>query len=102
MTVRCINNDCVDTCIHQQAQALFKIIANANSRADTQTAHIIFTGIGVFTDFFDILDGNQTLKGITIINNEQFLNAVLMEMFFGLFECGTRRNGDQFVFGHDI
>ncbi len=77
-----IDDDGVNPCIYQQVQSLFTIITNTDCGTNPQAADIIFTGVGVFTHFLDILDGDQALKCTIGIDNQQLFNAVFVQVFF--------------------
>ena len=100
MSVGGIDDDQVDTGPHQGLQALFPVRTDADRRPGPQAADLVLAGRGVLADLLDVLDGDQPLEGVIVVHHQQLLDAVLVQMVFGLLQGGARRDGDQVFLGH--
>src|SRR4029077_16219833 len=87
---------------HKFRGALKKIAGRSDGSAHTQPALIVLAGAGVLQFFLDVLDGDETFELVMIVDDEQLLNAVLVENQFSFFKRGADRDGNQVLFGHHV
>ena len=74
-----INNQYINASGNQCGNTLVCTLTYANRGAYTQSTLIVLTGMGMLFSFVDIGNGNQTFKLKVIIDNQHFLNSVLMQ-----------------------
>ena len=102
MSVRRIHHDDIHTRGNQNFSTSDTIRANSRRRADTQAPLRIFRGVGMRLSLFDVLDRNQTNATILVINDEQFLDPMLMQQSLGFIHADILANRHQFLFCHQL
>src|SRR5262249_29937181 len=87
----------------QQLLSAFQIIARCSYRGAYPQAPVdILGGAGIFDLLLDVLDGDQTLQVESIIDHQEFLDAMPVENLFGFFERGAHRYRYEVFLRHDV
>ena len=102
MTVGAVHHDHIHSRILQGRHPRHGVLAHADSGAHPQTSQLIFTGVGIFHDFKNVLDGDQTFEASQVVHHQQLFNAVLVQQFFGFLKGYAHRSRDQPILGHDF
>ena len=84
----------------QFLRALQKISGGADGRAHAQPALRIFRGVGIFQLLLNVFDRDQALQVVLVVDDQKFLDAMLVQNFFRFFERGADGNGDEVFLGH--
>ncbi len=79
MAVRGVDNDAIDAGIHQHQRAVVTLVADGRSRSDAQAAFGVLAGIGIERRLLDVLHRDESDAAPVVIDDEQFLDAVLMQ-----------------------
>src|SRR5579872_4863148 len=85
----------------QLLSPLQEIAGSANGRAHPQASMGIFSGIRILQLLLDIFYGDQSLEIVFVVDNQKFLDAMLVENFLSIFKGCPYRDGDQVFLGHD-
>ena len=59
-------------------------------------------GVGVLQLLLDVLDGDEALEFVLVVDDEELLDAVLMEDVLGLLQGGADGDGDEVGLGHHV
>ena len=102
MAMGCIHHDQIHACFHQQVHPLIRIRPDADGRAHAQPPMFVLAGIRVFDTFFDVLDGDQALQLELLVDDRQFLDAVLVEDLPGLLQRRAFRRRHELLPFHDL
>src|SRR5229473_6930124 len=92
MTMRRVDHETVHTSLDQFICALAEVARGANRRGHSQTTEIVFCRRRILDRLLYVLHRNETLDPFVAVNNEQLLNAMLLQYSLGLFE--RRADGD--------
>ena len=95
MTVRGIHHDHVDPGLGQELDALFRTLAHADRRADTQAALLVLAGQRMLAGLEDILYRHQPAQFKCIIDHQHALEAVLVHQAARFFQAGIFLDGNQ-------
>ena len=79
MAVGGVDDDDIDFRPDQFADALQIITCGADRGADTQSALVIFGGQRIFDLFGDVFDGDQALQILILVDDQQLLDAMLVQ-----------------------
>ena len=102
MAMSGIKDQHIHASLYKGCGTIIPITTHTNGGTNTQTPESVFTGIGVFTNFFNILDGQKPFEIILIIHHQQLFDSVLVQQPFGLHLTNPHRNSDQVFAGHDL
>ena len=102
MTVGRVEHDHVHPGLDQGLGARQHLGPDADGRAGQQPTHVVLGGVRVLLDLLDVLDGDQSLEPAVLIDDEQFLDAVLVEQGLAVGQVDAHRRGDQVLAGHDV
>src|SRR4029077_14267117 len=76
--------------------------AYSDCRRDAQAAALVLAGVGIFLRLLDVLDRNQSDATIGIVDDEDFLDAMLMQEAFGFIGLHALAHRDKAVLGHEL
>ena len=93
--VRGVDDDDVDLGVDERARAVDAVLARADGRGHAQTSEGILRGLRVAARLLDVLDGDEALEVAVLIDDQQLLDAVLVENFARLLERRADRHGDR-------
>ena len=86
-----------------QRGGAFQIVAGcAEGRADAEAALFVFGGVGVFQFLLDVFDGDQAFEFVVAVDDQQLLDAMLVQDELGFFKGGADGDGDEVFFGHHV
>ena len=102
MPVRRVDTQHIDAYFDQGFGALDEIATYADGRAYPQSPLLVFTRIRVFHLLHDIFDGNHPRQAPVVVHHQHLFDAVFVEQFFGLFECGAFGHRHQVFAGHQF
>lgn len=102
VAVRGIDDDHVATGRNEAFGALEAIFADRRCSSDAQTSLSVLRGVGVLRRLLDVLDGDEADAIVSVIDDDQFFNAVLMEQALGFFLRNVALNGHQILLGHQF
>ena len=94
MTMGRIDDDNIDFGSNQGGQAIHQIRPDPYRSSGQQSAFAIFGRVRIFLPFFDIFDRNQAFEIPFVINQRQFLDPMLAENLFRIFQRGSHRCRD--------
>src|SRR2546425_12867422 len=92
MTMRRVDHETVNTSLDQFVGALAEVASGANRRGHSQTTEIIFCRRRIFDCLLYVLHRNETLDPLVAVNDEELLNAMLLQYSLGLFERRADRD----------
>ena len=83
MAMRRIDDDDIDAGIDQPLGALETVVADRGRGSDAQAALLVLAGERMGDRLLDVLDGDQTDAAILIVDDQQLLDAMLMQQALG-------------------
>ena len=89
MAVRGIDHDEIDTGRDQLLGAGKALVADRGRSRDTQAALLVLAGTWVSDRLLDVLDGDQPDATVFVVDDQQLLDAVLVQQALG-FLPGSR------------
>ena len=95
MTVRGVEDQQVAALREQRVDAFFAIDADADGRADPQPPELVLGRVGMLLRLLDVLDRDQALHRPRRVDDDQLLDAVLVQKLLGLFQRGRLRSRHQ-------
>ena len=81
---------------------LEEVAGSADGAGDAQAAFFILGGIGIFQLLLNVFDGDEALELVGVVDDQQFLHAVLVEDFLGLLQSGAHGDRDEILLGHHV
>ena len=102
MAVGRVEHDHVHPGLDQGLGARQHLGADADGRSGQQPAHVVLGGVRVLLDLLDVLDGDQPFEPAILVDDEQLLDAVLVEQGLAVRQVDAHRGGDQVLAGHDV
>lgn len=102
LTVGGINDDEVHSCFHESLGAFVRLAEGADGGSANETAFVIFGGVGVSLNFFDVLDRNEALKIAIFVHDREFFDPVLGKESLGLIEGCAGLTGDEIFGRHSV
>ena len=84
MAVGGVDHDQVDVGVDQPLAALEAGIADARRGGGAQPPLLVLGGVGVEPALLDVLDRDQADAAVVVVDDEQLLDAVLVEQALGL------------------
>ncbi len=96
-----VDGEGVDAHFDEAGGALEEVSRGPDGSGDAEAALLVLGGVGVFQLFLDVLDGDEAFELVVVIDDEEFLDAVLVEDVLGLLERGADGHGDEVLLGHD-
>ena len=84
MAVRGVDDDQIDAGIDQPLGAGEAVVADGRRGGDAQAPLLVLAGVGVEHRLFDVLDGDEADAAIVVVDDEQLLDAVLVQEALGL------------------
>ena len=85
-----------------RSRALEAGIADGRRRGDAQPALLVLGGVRVEPALLDVLDGDQADAAVVVVDDEQLLDAVLVEEALGLVLVDALAHRDQVLAGHQL
>src|SRR6185369_5742010 len=79
MTVRRVDDEDVDPGIEQSLGTRDPVLTGAGRRRRAQPSVAVLAGMREFLRLLDVLDGDETDAAIAVVDDQQLLDAVLME-----------------------
>ena len=79
-----VDDDEVDVGVDQPLATLEAGVADARGGGDAKAALLVLGGVRVEAALLDVLDGDQADAAIVLVDDEQLLDAVLMQEPLGL------------------
>ena len=98
--MRRIDHQTIDARFHQFISALSEISGRSYRRGDAQSSQVIFRRGRIFDRFLNVFDCNQAFQMLVAINDQKFLDAMLLQNSLRLIERRADRNSDERLFGH--
>ena len=80
---------------------LEEIAGDTESGAGTEPAVGIDAGVGILHLLQDVFDGDESAEHAFVVDDRQFLDAMLVQDRLGGFQRRADGNGDELVLGHD-
>ena len=103
MTVRGIDHDHVDARVDQRFDARFGVATDADRCADAQALGGILCRVGIVARLLDVLDGDQPAQLEGVVDDEHFLDAVLVQQREHFLVRRAFTHGHKPIFlGHDV
>ena len=102
MSVCGINGNYVDFFGDELFRALEVIASGTNRGPDAEAALSILGGIGIFQLFLNVFDGDEAFERVLVVDDQQFLDAMLVQDGFSLLQRGANGNGDEMILRHHI
>lgn len=98
LTVGGIDHDEVHSGFHEGFGTFVWLAEGANCGSAYEAAFVIFCGVGVSFDFFDVFDRDEALEIAIFVHDGEFFDPVLGKESLGLVESCAGLTGDE-VFG---
>ena len=102
MSVSSIDDNQVNACFNEALGAFKAIDSRGCGGGNAQMAFFVLAGIWVKACFFYILNREQANALILAIDNDKFLNTILVEQFTRLFLGHMLVDRNQALFGHEF
>ena len=102
MAVRGVDDEQVDAGIDQPLGALEAVVADAGGGGDAQAALRVLGGVRVELRLLDVLDGDQADAVAVAIDDQQLLDAVLVQQALGLVLVDALLDRDEVLAGHQL
>ena len=100
--MRSVHDDDVHTRLAQRRDAIERVGARADGRADAQPATLVLGGARPLGGLLDILDGDHALELVMFIDHQHLLDAVLVKQAEHLFARRVLAHRDEPVLrSHD-
>ena len=91
MPVRRIDDHQIDVGIDQPLAALETGIADAGGRGNAQAALLVLGRVRIEPALLDVLDRDQADAAVVLVDDQQFLDAMLVEQPLGLVRSDRSR-----------
>ena len=102
MAMRGVDDDEIDAGIDQPLGALEAVVADAGRGRDAQAALLVLAGVGVHLRLLDVLHRDQADAAVLVVDDQQLLDAVLVQQALGLLLSTLSRDGDEPFLGHQL
>ena len=102
MAVRGVDHDKVDAGVDQGFAARKTRFADAGCGGDPQAALLVLAGVGMGHRLLDVLDGDEADAAVIGIDNQELLDAVLMQEALGFVLADALAHRDQLLLGHQL
>src|SRR6516162_2733596 len=102
MTMRGIDHHQIDAGVDQPLTALESLVPNRGCGSNAQTALLILAGIGMGDGLLHVLHGDEAYTAILAVDDEELLDAVLMEKPLGLFLADPFPHSDETLPRHQL
>ena len=103
MTVSRIDDDDVDTGLHQCRDAVIGVSTGAHRSPGSELAALILAGVGIGLGLGDVLDGHHALQLELVVDEQHLLDAVAVQEFGdGLDRRVLRRGHKTLPRRHDV
>src|ERR1043165_4523676 len=100
--VRGVDDDDVDLGVDERAGAVEAVAADADGGAAAEPAERILRGLRIAPRLLDVLDGDEALEVAVGVDDEELLDAMLVEDLARLLERGADGRGDEVLLGHAL
>ncbi len=97
MAVRRVDDEDVDPGGHERRRSLAPVWPRADGSADAQAPLLVLDGLRVLVGLEDVLDRDEADQTPLGIDDEELLDAVLVEEALGLVDVDARRNGHELL-----
>src|SRR5262249_39776795 len=94
VSVGAVDSEHVDFCVCEFVSTLEKVAGGSDGGADPEAALRILGSVGIFQLLLDVFYGDQALEVVLVVDDEKFLDAVLVKDLFRFLERGSHGNGD--------
>ena len=78
------------------------LVADRGGGGDAQPALLVLAGVGIGDRLLDVLDGDQADAAVLVVDDQQLLDAVLVQEALGLVLADALAHRDQPVLGHQL
>ena len=95
MAVSSIYDNCVYTGINECSGTFEKITGRADRSGTSQPTEFIFGSDREVDRFLNVFDRDQSFQMAVVIDNQQLLDTMFLQLYFGFIECGANRNGNK-------
>ncbi len=102
MTVGCVDDENVHAGPDQDLGSRLPVLSRSNGCSDPKPSERVFGRIGIFSQFFDVLDGDETFQVILSIHDQQFFDSVLLKDLLRGLQGRSDRDRDEPVLGHHV
>ena len=85
MAVRGIDDDEIDAGVDQPLGAREALVADRGRGRDAQPALLVLAGVRIGDRLLDVLDGDQADAAVVVVDDQQLLDAVLVQQALGFF-----------------
>src|ERR1044071_5760995 len=102
VSVRDVDDEAVDAGLDQLVRALAEVAGRADGGGDAEPAEVVFGGRGVADGLLYVLDGDEPFEVLVGVDDEELLDAVLLQDALRLFERGADGDGDERLRRHHL
>ena len=102
MAVRRVDDQHVDTGLHERAGAIEVIAAGPESGCHPQATVNVLVGVGILATLVDVLHGDEPLEHAVLIDHRQLLDAMLPENALRFVERGADGGDHQILGRHHV
>src|SRR5262249_12189889 len=99
VAVRRVEDEDVDLGADELAGPVEDVAGDADRAADAQPPEGVLRGVRVLDRLLDVLDGDEALEASGAVDDEELLDAVLVQQLLGLLERRPDRRRDQVLAG---
>src|SRR5262249_14584867 len=100
VAVRRIENQDVDLGADQFTRAIEQILGDADGSTHAQPSQPIFRGARILNRLLNVLDGDESFEAPGAIDDQELLDAVLVQELLGLLERGSDGRRDEVILRH--
>ena len=79
MAVRGVDHDAIDARVDQHQRALVALVADGGCGGDAQAPLLVLAGVGMLGRLLHVLDGDEADAAMVVVDDEQLLDAVLVQ-----------------------
>ena len=100
--MRGVDHDDVDFGVDQRLGALETLVTDCGRSSHAQAAVFVLGGFGIGDRLLDVLDGDEADAAPVIVDDEQLLDAALVQQAARLVLAGAQRHGGEVFRGHEF
>src|SRR5205823_13677596 len=101
MAMRRVDADDVAPRTQERMEPFLSIRPDPHRRADQEPAMLVLGGVRELPGLLDVLDGDEALELVLLVDDEELLDAVLVQQLLGLVLRDALAAGDE-IAGHHV
>ena len=102
MAVGCVDDDGVDTCLHQCLCTVERVVGDTHAGSHAQTSFVVLASHRLVLGLGDVFISDQSHEMVGIVDHGEFLDLVLLKNLSSRCQIGALMGGDQVLGCHHV